>query len=68
MAGIISSQKPGLYDELISLARQTSLELGDPRLAEVAEVDAEESHILIAQFLEHAIAGVLGRFSRERCR
>ena len=54
--------KPGLYDELISLAQRASLELGDPRLAEIADVDPEESHLLIAQYLEHAIAGVLGRF------
>ncbi len=52
----------GLYDELITLSRRAAIELGDSRLTESVEVDPEDSHLLVAKFLEHAIAGVLARY------
>lgn len=56
------TEPPGLYDELITLARRASIELGDSRLFEIGDVEPEESHQRIAQFLEHAIGGVLSRY------
>ncbi len=54
--------KPGLYEQLLTAALQSDLEaLNDRRLYDVAQVDAEESHVAVAQFLEHVIAGGLSR-------
>lgn len=55
--------KPGLYEQLLTLALQGELEaLTDPRLYSVAPVDAEDSHTVIAQFLEHLLANGLATF------
>jgi len=55
--------KPGLYEQLLTLAIQKDLEaLADPRLYAVASVDAEDAHTAIAQFLEHVVASGLATF------
>jgi len=53
----------GLYDRLVSvaLAKQVNL-LPDPRLALLGEVDAEDAHTAIAQYLEHLLAASLAAF------
>ncbi|MBO0696895.1 MAG: DUF3427 domain-containing protein [Zavarzinella sp.] len=49
--------KPGLYDQLLTLALQQDLDrLGDPRLFTLAPVDPEDSHAAVAQFVEHLMA------------
>jgi superfamily II DNA or RNA helicase/HKD family nuclease len=54
---------PGLYDRLLSRIMEDSLNgLSDPRLFEIAEVDAEEAHDALAQYLEHFLAGSLARY------
>lgn len=51
-----SSVPHGLYDHLVTQALSDSFEqLGDPRLYELSAVDAEDSHAVIAQYLEHLI-------------
>lgn len=64
---------PGLYDHLVDVALKTKLEgLGDPRLVELADVDAEDSHTAIAQYLERLLTASLstlrGREAAERQR
>ena len=55
--------KPGLYEQLLTLALQDDLEaMTDPRLYAVAPVDAEDAHSAIAQFLEHLLANALATF------
>jgi len=55
--------RPGLYEQLLTLALQRDLEqLGDPRLYSVAPVDAEEGHTVVAQFLEHVLVDGLQSF------
>ncbi len=55
--------KPGLYEQLLTLALQNDLEaLADPRLYSVAQVDAEDAHSVVAQFLEHLLAKGLASF------
>ncbi|MFO0867984.1 MAG: DUF3427 domain-containing protein [Pirellulales bacterium] len=55
--------KPGLYEQLITLALQGDLEaIPDPRLYSVAPVDSEDAHTVIAQFLEHMLANALAAF------
>lgn len=55
--------KPGLYEQLLTLALQEDLEaMADPRLYAVAPVDAEDAHAVIAQFLEHILANGLAAF------
>lgn len=55
--------KPGLYEQLITLALQGDLEaISDPRLYSVAPVDSEDAHTVIAQFLEHMLANALAAF------
>lgn len=45
--------KRGIYDSLLSKALQSDLASSvDPRLIDLAEVDAEDSHSAIAQYLE----------------
>jgi hypothetical protein len=40
----------GLYDHLVDVALQTKVDgIGDPRLVELADVDAEDGHAAIAQ-------------------
>jgi superfamily II DNA or RNA helicase len=52
--------QPGLYEQLLTLALQQDLDrLADPRLYTLAPVDAEESHSVISQFLEHFLATCL---------
>ena len=52
--------KPGLYDHLLAEAIEAEIaRLGDPRLASLAPVDAEESHSVLAQYLERMIASSL---------
>jgi hypothetical protein len=54
---------PGLYEHLLTLALQEDLEQqADPRLYAVAPVDAEDSHTVIAQFLEHVLSNCLATF------
>ena len=53
----------GVYEKLLSQADQRALDqLCDPRLATLAEVDAEERHAAVAQYLEHLLAGSLALF------
>lgn len=55
--------KSGLYEQLLTLALQEDLDvLADPRLYAIAPVDAEETHVVIAQFLEHLLAHGLATF------
>lgn len=55
--------KPGVYDQLLTLAlQQTFAELSDPRLALLADIDPEDAHSAIAQFLEHGLASALASF------
>lgn len=55
--------KSGLYEQLLTLALQEDLDvLADPRLYAIAPVDAEEAHVVIAQFLEHLLANGLATF------
>ena len=50
----------GLYDLLVTQTIENEIaRLGDPRLATLAPVDAEESHSALAQFLERLIASSL---------
>ncbi len=52
--------KPGLYDHLLTKAIEAEIaRLGDPRLVALAPVDAEESHSVLAQYLERLIASSL---------
>ncbi|MEX0887109.1 MAG: DEAD/DEAH box helicase family protein [Phycisphaeraceae bacterium] len=53
----------GVYEKLLSHADEQAIDqLGDPRLAALAEVDAEERHAAVAQYLEHLRAGSLAMF------
>ncbi len=55
--------KPGLYDQLLTLALQDDLEaMADPRMYAIAPVDAEDAHTVIAQFLEHILVNGLAMF------
>ncbi len=55
--------KIGIYEHLVTLAVQRELDkLADPRLFALAEIDHEDAHSAIAQYLEHALAGCLGSF------
>jgi len=52
--------EPGLYDHLLTKTIEAEIaRLGDPRLASLALVDAEESHSVLAQYLERMIASSL---------
>jgi len=53
----------GLYEQLITTALQQDLDrLADPRLYAQAPVDQEDSHDVIAQFLEHVLANCLAMY------
>ncbi len=55
--------EPGLYDHLLTKAIESEIaKLGDPRLAMLAPVDSEESHSVIAQYLERVIASSLAHY------
>lgn len=55
--------QPGLYDHLLTKALKVEIDrIGDPRLVELAPVDAEDSHFTFSQYLEHLIASSLARF------
>ena len=55
--------EPGLYDHLLTKAIECEIaQLGDPRLATLAPVDEEESHSVLAQFLERLIASSLAAY------
>ncbi len=63
----------GLYDHLVDVALKTKVDgIGDPRLVELADVDAEDGHAAIAQYLERLLAESLstlrGREAAERQR
>ena len=63
----------GLYDHLVDIALKTKVDgIGDPRLVELADVDAEDGHTAIAQYLERLLAESLstlrGREAAERQR
>lgn len=52
--------EPGLYDHLLTKAIEAEIaRLGDPRLVSLAPVDPEESHAVLAQYLERLIASSL---------
>lgn len=52
--------EPGLYDQLLTKAIETEIALlGDRRLIELAPVDVEDSHAVLAQYLERLIAASL---------
>lgn len=52
--------RSGLYDHLLTKAIEAEIaKLGDPRLIAIAPVDAEESHSVLAQYLERLIASTL---------
>lgn len=64
---------PGLYEKLLAEVDRAQLERrSDPRLYTLAEVDPEDAHGAIAQYLEHLLAASLatfrGRESAERQR
>lgn len=47
----------GLYEHLVNSALHARLDAtGDPRLAELGDVDHEDAHAAIAQYLEHLLA------------
>jgi HKD family nuclease len=48
--------KPGIYEQLVTAALRQDLDRLDPRLVQLAEVDKEDSHAALTQFLEHLIA------------
>ena len=53
----------GLYDHLLTLAMDESLRARiDPRLYFLAEVDAEDAHDILAQYLEHLLSAVFAQF------
>jgi superfamily II DNA or RNA helicase len=55
--------EPGLYDHLLTKAFESEIaKLGDPRLAILAPVDSDESHLVIAQYLERLIASSLAHY------
>ena len=63
----------GLYDHLVDVALKTKVDgIGDPRLVELTDVDAEDAHTAIAQYLERLLAESLstlrGREAAERQR
>ncbi|MFG0244848.1 MAG: DUF3427 domain-containing protein [Phycisphaerales bacterium JB052] len=63
----------GLYDHLVDVALKAKLEgIGDPRLAEYGDVDSEDAHSAIAQYLERLLAASLstlrGREAADRQR
>lgn len=63
----------GLYDHLVDIALSASLEgVRDARFAEIAEVDPEDAHAAIAQYLERLLAESLstlrGREAADRQR
>lgn len=63
----------GLYDHLVDVALKTKVDgIGDPRLFELTDVDAEDGHTAIAQYLERLLAESLstlrGRDAAERQR
>lgn len=52
--------EPGRYDHLLTKAIEAEVaRLGDPRLVALAPVDSEESHSVLAQYLERLIASSL---------
>lgn len=52
--------EPGLYDHLLTKAIEAEVaRLSDPRLVTLAPVDSEESHSVLAQYLERLIASSL---------
>lgn len=54
---------PGLYEQLLTHALQAEIaKLGDPRLAQIAPIDADESHSIVAQYLERLIASSLAQY------
>lgn len=63
---------PGLYDHLVNAALRERLAGPDPRIAEFGEIDAEEAHAAIAQYLERLLASSLstlrGKEAAERQR
>lgn len=55
--------EPGLYDQLVTKAMEAEIaRLSDPRLVELAPVDAEESHAVLAQYFERLLASCLAMY------
>jgi uncharacterized protein YoaH (UPF0181 family) len=55
--------KPELYDHILTKSIEAQIsQLGDPRLATLAPIDAEESHAVLAQYLERLIASSLALY------
>lgn len=58
--GRSESPVPGLYDHLLTTALEHQLQqLSDPNTAVIAEVDPDDAHTAIAQYLEHLLAASL---------
>lgn len=58
--------EPGLYEQLLTVALERNLHgLADPRLFALAAVDPDDSHNVVAQFLEHSLASGLATFRGE---
>ena len=54
---------PGLYEKLLSQADMKAIEaVGDPRLCVVGDVDAEDAHAAVAQYVERLISSSLSLF------
>lgn len=52
----------GIYEQLLTSAVKKELDqLSDPRFYSLVDVDAEDAHSTVAQFLEHVIAKSLSR-------
>jgi superfamily II DNA or RNA helicase len=55
--------QPGLYDHVLTKEIEAEIaRLADPRLVTLAPVDAEESHAILAQYLERVIASSLALY------
>lgn len=55
--------QPGLYEQLVTLAIESDLNrFVDSRLYSLADVDPEDSHQVVAQYLEHLLASSLATF------
>ncbi|MGE4658969.1 MAG: DUF3427 domain-containing protein [Gammaproteobacteria bacterium] len=55
--------EPGLYEKLLAQADQRLLDsIGDPSLYDIADVDPENSHFVMAQFFEKLLKTSLSKF------
>ncbi|MEQ8790966.1 MAG: DUF3427 domain-containing protein [Pirellulaceae bacterium] len=55
--------KPGIYEQLLTLAQEGELtRLADSRLYSLAPLDPDDGHAVVAQFLEHLLANCLSTY------